>query len=379
MNEDIKLDEQTLANDMFHVTRKNVDINLKNSAASETDASFYSPHLSTNNDYVISSSRQSSINPANVCNKITEQDHSQLTELPNTFSEFFSAKYDPLRSQSSELLGTFSANVDSPTQLSASSMQSEFSVDSQAEPSEPSTQSRFSADFTDSGYSTRATNSFRMERQLTTPDVSPGCGKLFKTEFNLTAEADSKVSLDKTFSNAQADTHSEYTIEKTCYIEHENSSSENDTQDVVSDESQSPSPEDDSLLIIAYAKHQLVVKLMREVYTIFDQSWTANVQSRTGSESSNSNVSSLEEHSGNDLTRGNERRRKRDRDFAPPNDPHGKKKKENPTPSSLEDETRLFACPFHKFDQCKYSCNATTGLKYRACMGPGFKKIARVK
>ena len=113
---------------------------------------------------------------------------------------------------------------------------------------------------------------------------------------------------------------------------------------------------------------------MREVYTIFDQSWVANVRTHTGSEPGSSFVTSQKELPGNNSAQGNKTHCKIDRESTPPDDRHGKKNKKNPTLPSLE-ETRLWACPFHKFDQSKYSCYTMTGSRYRACVGPGFATI----
>lgn len=92
------------------------------------------------------------------------------------------------------------------------------------------------------------------ECQLT-PDVSPGCGKLFVRSCDCNNEVDAMISSDETYASALAKTHSEDNVENSCKIEHGTFSSDNDTQDVGRDDSQSPSSEDDFLLIAAYAKH----------------------------------------------------------------------------------------------------------------------------
>ncbi len=40
---------------------------------------------------------------------------------------------------------------------------------------------------------------------------------------------------------------------------------------------------------------------------------------------------------------------------------------------------RLFACPYYKHDKQKYSISTETGVLYRSCSGPGFRKVSDVK
>ena len=38
-----------------------------------------------------------------------------------------------------------------------------------------------------------------------------------------------------------------------------------------------------------------------------------------------------------------------------------------------------FACPFYKRDSQKFRANDKTGGRYRACAGPGWESVARIK
>ncbi|KAL8950566.1 MAG: hypothetical protein Q9222_003400 [Ikaeria aurantiellina] len=143
-----------------------------------------------------------------------------------------------------------------------------------------------------------------------------------------------------------------------------------------SDNDQSQSLEPDIQLMLLHSKHKLLVRLMHEVYSIFDQRWNARLQSRTGGTPNTSPVSSQASPG-----RRPNRRRKRsrdDRDSTPP-EGHSKRLRVDDDPSSKAQEDRLFACPFHKYDRHKYSCNSVNGSKYRSCVGPGFLTIARLK
>ncbi len=161
--------------------------------------------------------------------------------------------------------------------------------------------------------------------------------------------------------------------------EHGSSGSDNETEKVSIGEDQSPWLDNDWRLILAYEKHQLIVKLMREVYTMFGQSWAANVQTHAESGSDSSSFPIQKEHSEQNSSQSNGKRHMNKGDLRPPNDDHDKRKKRILTPPGLINEGRLFACPFRKFDAYKYSCNVTTGAKYRTCVGPGFMSIARLK
>jgi hypothetical protein len=53
-------------------------------------------------------------------------------------------------------------------------------------------------------------------------------------------------------------------------------------------------------------------------------------------------------------------------------------KERSKAPPQQDDRSKL-ACPFHKHNSTKYTCNRVTGSKYRACAGPGWTSISRLK
>ena len=38
-----------------------------------------------------------------------------------------------------------------------------------------------------------------------------------------------------------------------------------------------------------------------------------------------------------------------------------------------------FSCPYFKYNPSKYGLNTVNGSRYRACSGPGFQNVTRVK
>ncbi|KAL8779180.1 MAG: hypothetical protein Q9213_007066 [Squamulea squamosa] len=152
--------------------------------------------------------------------------------------------------------------------------------------------------------------------------------------------------------------------------------SSNGSNEYESDTSHSPSPESDSALVLLHLKHELMVRLMLEVYTIFDQRCSANTQTHAGATPSTSPGSS---HLSTAHRIGRGRKRDRDDRDATPSPNRSKRIRENNKPSSEPADGRLFACPFHKYDRSRYCCSFVDGRKYRACVGPGFNNIARLK
>lgn len=132
-------------------------------------------------------------------------------------------------------------------------------------------------------------------------------------------------------------------------------------------------------LEIVRAKHELMVTLMKEVYAIFDSGWKVNVQTCASSQQGSSgNQAQTSKREAPRLDK-NPKRRKKDRDSSPPGDDDGKRKKRDDPDAGLQNQCRLFACPFHKYDPYKYSLNSDTGAAYRSCQGPGFTSISHVK
>ena len=151
----------------------------------------------------------------------------------------------------------------------------------------------------------------------------------------------------------------------------------NSYTDTESDDSQSVSLERESQLAILRSKHTLLATLMRDVYVIFENGWIGAVQEHISPSSGASSKLNLQPDSLR-LGRGQKRRRE-DRDSTPPKDGQDGKKRSHQQSQASGKEDRLFACSFYKYDSTKYSCNTVNGSKYRACAGPGFNTIARLK
>lgn len=147
--------------------------------------------------------------------------------------------------------------------------------------------------------------------------------------------------------------------------------------DTESDDSSSVSLEQESQLTILQSKHVLLAKLMRDVYAISEGGLIGAVQEHTGP--SASAPSKLNPFLDSSQPSSGQKRRREDRDSTPPKDgQEGKRKRHQQSPASGKEE-RLLACSFHKNDCTMYSCNTINGPKYRACAGPGFKSISRLK
>lgn len=143
-----------------------------------------------------------------------------------------------------------------------------------------------------------------------------------------------------------------------------------------SDESSSQSLESESKLEMLHMKHKILVRVMQDFYPIFDQRWTAKFQIQAGETSSTGCVPNQEISEGTN-SRGRKRQRE-NRDQTPPDD-GSKRSGNNQKPPPTPEESRLFACPLHKHNPKEYCCSIANGSKYRACGGPGFTSISRLK
>jgi hypothetical protein len=143
--------------------------------------------------------------------------------------------------------------------------------------------------------------------------------------------------------------------------------------------------EDDDELILLLAKHRLLIKLMKEFYSMFENSSEGVTQySPTSANKATSISSSKSDNSGHIQCSANQtgKRKFGDRDTTPPedNEDDGRKRRCHYPPSSAPDSNySLYACPFYKYDPHKYSTNNATGTIYRTCGGPGFHNISRLK
>ena len=143
-----------------------------------------------------------------------------------------------------------------------------------------------------------------------------------------------------------------------------------------SDVSQELSLEQDSRLALLHFKHELFIRLMQEVYALFDQRWKPHIRSHvTKTSNTNPGPSQASQSHGKG---GAYKRQRNDRDPPPPDD-RSKRRRDDAKRSSKPEENHLFACPFHKYDRTKYRCSVANGSRYRACVGPGFGSISRIK
>ena len=132
-------------------------------------------------------------------------------------------------------------------------------------------------------------------------------------------------------------------------------------------------------MLLIYSKHRLMVRLMQEVYAIFDKQWSVAGSSRAGSEASGSSPPAHQQDSSSGSKSSQKQAHKRRRDEQDHDDHRAGKRGRSDRPVAPRDGEKTFACPFYQKDPVKYSCNNSTRLKYRACMGPGFENIARLK
>lgn len=185
--------------------------------------------------------------------------------------------------------------------------------------------------------------------------------------------------LEQTQCMAQADT-SQWSPATSIYCTSSEAASSNDNDTSLcadSDESSSLLEAEDSYLVVLHSKHMLLADLMQEVYAIFDQRWAANIQAHAGSSPSTTPPSS--QNSRNNSSRKGKKRGRDDGDCTPPNEGESRKRPSTEITTNAEKQDNLFACPFHKHEPAKYCCSVVDGSKYRACVGPGFASIARLK
>ena len=157
------------------------------------------------------------------------------------------------------------------------------------------------------------------------------------------------------------------------------SSSRASPQSDSSEDTSIASTENDPWLTVAYAKHRVMVSLMRDVYEIFNSRWRVGFRSQTGSESASPDAYSQSSSSPKRSSPNSGKRKAQDEDSHSPDDNREKKR----TRISLKDwenrQKRFFACCFYKYNAQKYCSNSSTGTKYRSCAGPGFSKISQLK
>ena len=122
-----------------------------------------------------------------------------------------------------------------------------------------------------------------------------------------------------------------------------------------------------------------MVNLMKEVYALFDAKWKVSARTCATSHQTPSGGKAQPSKPAAPRDGKNSKKRLKDRDFSPPGDDEGKRRKTDNPEVELQNQGRPFACPFHKYDPFKYSLNSDTGAAYRSCLGPGFTTISHVK
>ncbi|KAI9732839.1 MAG: hypothetical protein M1834_003777 [Cirrosporium novae-zelandiae] len=166
------------------------------------------------------------------------------------------------------------------------------------------------------------------------------------------------------------------------------SSSDNSNSDDTSEDDMEELDSDTESMIFAEvecrsrccAKQKMLRNIMHEFYAMYGQHLSGGLRSHTGSPpSAQSPIQNSGKASSNKAVWSSRKRHFDDDD--PPSPRDDRRKRQKPEPSSPGDygENGLFACPFHKFDPRKYCCSNSDSRKYRACAGPGFESIARLK
>lgn len=146
-----------------------------------------------------------------------------------------------------------------------------------------------------------------------------------------------------------------------------------------SDDMENLSIEGDSRLTMLHSKHELITSLMREVHALFDQRWSKALRSHANTASHNSTPCGIDGCFPSGNSQGTQKRRRDERDTTPPEDHNDRKRSKKNSSLATENLARLFACPLHQNNPIKYCANTIDGSKFRACAGPGFTTISRLK
>jgi hypothetical protein len=130
--------------------------------------------------------------------------------------------------------------------------------------------------------------------------------------------------------------------------------------------------------VLSPMKRDMVERIMKQFWIIFNQSWTANVTSHTGhAHGSSASQAEGARPANGSLAEGSRSKRKRDDDEDQLPSGDGDKKRRTPKGSSkfrdIKDGLR-FACPFNKHDPRMYNI-----YSHRACASRDWDSISRVK
>ena len=153
------------------------------------------------------------------------------------------------------------------------------------------------------------------------------------------------------------------------------------TQSEDSDDTIPQSPKEDAKVTIAFAKHQLIASLMQDVYAMFNTQWHRGPKEHAASQSTYWSKQPHQSQAANQASVDKGTKRATGRDSPPPDDIGRKRRRANSRSSDPTGVGRklLFACPFHKSNPLVYRANHASGTDFRACAGPGFSTISRLK
>ena len=136
-------------------------------------------------------------------------------------------------------------------------------------------------------------------------------------------------------------------------------------------------------MTVLHEKHMLLLSLMESFYdemlvAYIYRTATAGSRSQQTSNSSQSTASGGQFSNASNPRRGHKRHK--DEDDEPPEEHRsGKRGEKGEGVSSKHAGSRLFACPYHKYDPRTHCVNSLYGAKYRTCAGPGFKQLSHVR
>ena len=142
----------------------------------------------------------------------------------------------------------------------------------------------------------------------------------------------------------------------------------------------SRSPSFSENLVIMKSKHDLLVSLMKQVYSQLGHSDLSNLREHGQSQQREAGRSGVELGASkpNDTKGKSVKRGKRDEESFEGNDDR-KRRQTSSSASSITQEKLFYACPFNKHDAVTFQPRASSNFRYRSCIGPGFQKISHVK
>lgn len=146
-----------------------------------------------------------------------------------------------------------------------------------------------------------------------------------------------------------------------------------------SDNVENLSIEDDSRLTILHSKHLLIVCLMREFYAIFDQRWSVVLRGYANTAANRNAQYDIDASFPSSDSQGTRKRKINGRDTTPPEDYDDERRSRKKSSLATVNLDGLFACPLYQNNPIRYCASIIDGSKFRACAGPGFATISRLK